>query len=691
MASRVEIEQALVAADRAGDTQAAAALAAELRALIQPAPTADQRMLASAPMRVLKGAKDPIDAGAQVLSRVPGAGYVNTATQYVNELPVIGPVTKALGMVPATSQQIDSDIASTEKEYQSARRAVAGGDPGMDIARFVGNVVSPVNLGIAASLPMRGGSLMLKGAAAGGAGGLLAPVEDTTQGFWGPKAVQIGTGAAVGAVAAPLMQKIAESVSSKIAAFRNSPQRADVSAAQLLKDALERNNLQAGDIPESALKAMQDEIAASLRSGRPVDPGQFVRQKAAETIDVKLTKGQLTRDPMQFAKERNLRGVEGVGKPLTDRLVEQNARLQDVIGSKGGRSALDETAAGTKLAAALRQYDEGVKARVSQAYELARGTEGRYANLDVKAFSEAANNALDERQLGRVLPEKAREMLNDISTGKTPLDVNTAVQIDSVLSDIGRSADNAGKKAIGVVRAALNNAPIEGELGVESKAAFDAARRLARSRFAQHEAIPALEAVAEGSASPDSFVRKFLVNEDSNRVRALAKLLRQTDPAAFEEAKSQIGAYVQRAAFGENISGDKVFSPERYAQVLRSLGPSRLSAFFTGNEQAELAAANVVGSAINSIPAASAVNTSNTAGALGNFMRGTGGFLRNVPVVRGTLDAAGIGRDIVSVRDALSAQAAQRAPALTAEMRRRLAYALTAGSAAAGAAGAPDF
>ncbi len=382
-------------------------------------------------MRVLKGAKDPLDAGAQMMSRMPGAGYVNAATQYVNELPGIGPATKALGMTPATSQAIDADIGSSERQYQTARRAVAGGDPGIDFARFAGNVASPVNLGMAAALPMRGA--MMSGALAGGAGAAMSPVDDTSKGFWGPKALQVGTGAVVGGLTAPLAQKVAEFASSRISAFRNSPQRADASAAQVLREAMERNSLQAGDIPEPALKSMQDEIASAIRSGRPVNPDQFIRQKAAETIDVSLTKGQLTRDPMQFAKERNWRGIEGIGDRITNRMTDQNKRLQDVIGDKGGRSAIDETSAGTILSDALKKFDKGVRGQVDTAYETARGTAGRYANLDTKAFSEAANNALDEGQLGRFLPETVRGMLNDISTGKTPFNVNTATQIDSVV------------------------------------------------------------------------------------------------------------------------------------------------------------------------------------------------------------------------------------------------------------------
>ena len=45
----------------------------------------------------------------------------------------------------------------------------------------------------------------------------------------------------------------------------------------------------------------------------------------------------------------------------------------------------------------------------------------------------AANDALDAGQFGHYLPAQIRNLLNDVSTGTVPLNVNTAVQIDSVL------------------------------------------------------------------------------------------------------------------------------------------------------------------------------------------------------------------------------------------------------------------
>ena len=71
-----------------------------------------------------------------------------------------------------------------------------------------------------------------------------------------------------------------------------------------------------------------------------------------------------------------------------------------------------------------------------------RATSGRYVDLDHVGFVKAANDALDAGQLG-ITCRAIRNLLNDVSTGTVPLNVNTAVQIDSVLSAAARGAQPA--------------------------------------------------------------------------------------------------------------------------------------------------------------------------------------------------------------------------------------------------------
>jgi len=163
-----------------------------------PVPTRQQRNIASAPMRVLKGGKDTLDAGAQMLVHAMPSGIIdsiNNATRYVNDLPVIGPVTKALGMTPATAQEMDAMLEGDEHEYQAARAAT--GQSGFDGARLAGSVASSVPLlasipGAAVTIPGR-----VAASAAGGAmGGMMSPVLSGD--YLEEKAKQAAIGAGTG-------------------------------------------------------------------------------------------------------------------------------------------------------------------------------------------------------------------------------------------------------------------------------------------------------------------------------------------------------------------------------------------------------------------------------------------------------------------------------------------------------------
>lgn len=653
----------------------------------QPA-TAGQKFQSSFPMRVVQGARDPIDAGAQLLPHA------------------LAGVTSGFGVLPnpvseffdSEAKRVDDMNSKSEQEYQDARRAT--GSSGVDAARIVGNVVSPVNAAIAAKIPVVASAtipkLALQGAKAGAVGGLLTPVTNPEDNFWGQKALQAGVGAATGGALTPVMAKVGTAIASKVNGImaRLRPEQTGAQASQYadqaIADALKETGQRLEDVPPQTLQQIRGQVVDAMKSGKKLDAAAIMRSKDFESLGMQPLKGQVTRDATQFARERNLRGVEGAGEPIMSRLEQQNQKLQGHLGNAQG-NAQEAYPAGKQIAGALESIDNSAKGRVNAAYGAARATDGRYAGVNVKAFSEAANAALDEGQLGRALPREARLLLNDISTGKVPLNVNTLTQIDSTLSGLQRTAtgqrNDIGAKAIGVVRNALNGAPIDDAAGVEAKAAFDTARGLARQRFSMHEAVPALKAVVEGSADPDTFVNKFIVNGSTDDIKALVKVL---PPDARQEAKSQIGATLFRAAFGENPAGDKVFSPERYAKALRQLGTDKLQALFSQQEVEQLKAIGRVGAYINSIPTSAPVNSSNNIGAilgistkipgLGPLLSYGGGLAQALhKTATRNMDA----------NAALAAKIPAAAPDLSAQQIKRLTQALSAGAVASGTLAAP--
>ena len=179
-----------------------------------PGATTEQEILASVPGRILKGIKDPIDAGAQMLVHALPGGLVdsvNSGVQAVNDIPVIGQIAEALGIKPANAAQVDQGIANDEKVYQAARAAT--GSDGLDLSRLGGNVIGTAPLAVS---PAAGASLAARtatGALSGAGFGMAQPVTEGD--YADEKLKQAGLGAAMGGIAAPITAGVARLVSPK--------------------------------------------------------------------------------------------------------------------------------------------------------------------------------------------------------------------------------------------------------------------------------------------------------------------------------------------------------------------------------------------------------------------------------------------------------------------------------------------
>lgn len=585
--------------------------------------------------------RDPLDAGAQLLARgaraaagvIPDALGGEAARRYMDEQ-VSG---------------LDKQIRTANREYDESRD-LAGRD-GLDIARGVGNVVSPANIPIAKMIGGAStlGQLAARGAAAGAAGSLMQPVidKDRQDSFGGTKFGQAAIGAAAGAVLTPAMARASEAIAQRASALLSrlrGPSQAQIDAA--MRQAVQEAGGDASQIPESILRGVREQVTEAIAAGRTPDAAALMRRAEFENLGMRPTLGQITRDPMQFARERNLRGVDlgGAQNPLAGRFAEQNLQLVQQFENLGAGQADEAYSAGSRLINQLRASDEPAQDAVNAAYRAARGADGRYADLDTAIFSDRANSVLDEQMLGRFLPQGVRGMLNDVSSGRIPLNVNNAVQLDSVLSEAQRTALRAGNRAearaVGVVRDALSGAPLAddvagvsaGGVGASARQAFDDARALARDRFATIEQSPALKAALDG-ADPDSFVRKYVLGGTTNELRALRDVL-ENSPEAVQQIRSQVAEHLRQAAFGPNAAGDTPMAVSRYMSALQRMGRDKLEAFFSPEEVQRLMSVGRVGQFITTQPAGSAVNNSNTASAAMNLLAELSGPIGRIPGMR---------------------------------------------------------
>lgn len=453
---------------------------------------------------------------------------------------------------------------------------------------------------------------------------------------------------------------------------------------QIASQVAESLGIDVDAMPQQLRQIVDAEAAKALKTGKSLDPVVLARKADFESLGMQPLLGQITRDPAQFAQERNLRAA---GAPIQERLTQQNIKLQEVFGSPAEK-AVSAQSAGKSFVESLARQDEAAKKQVNNLYQAAKSKDGRFAEVDHIAFINKANDSLDSEMLGRFLPEQARNLLNDVAAGKMPLNVNNLVQLDSVLSAAQRSADDAGALAIGKVRDALHSAPISSGAGAEAKAAFDVARNAARGRFSAIEQNPALKAVVEGKASPDKFVSQYIINGDADKVKTLAAALRKDSPEVFTQAKAQMAEDIRRAAFGEGVTGDAAIRPEALAKKLREL-KDKLPAFFEPEEIGRYETAMRVANYIEKHPNAAPVNTSNTLTAL--LASPVIGALERVPVIGGAVGLAKAGARTVKNEMATTRAMNSKVPTEKAELsestRKNLARLLGISGSVAGVLG----
>lgn len=139
--------------------------------------------------RLLRGLRDPIDGGAQLLTNLLPAKVVDAGNRLNNW---VADKTGLVGRLPDGG--VNEQVQQQERDYQAAR----GKDAGFDGMRVLGNVLSPANLAIASRAPaaVSLAGRVATGAGAGAASAALNPVAGDD--YWDEKGQQIAAGGAFG-------------------------------------------------------------------------------------------------------------------------------------------------------------------------------------------------------------------------------------------------------------------------------------------------------------------------------------------------------------------------------------------------------------------------------------------------------------------------------------------------------------
>lgn len=407
-------------------------------------------------------------------------------------------------------------------------------------------------------------------------------------------------------------------------------------ADQAITLTLQRSGIDWSAVPPGVKNQLRDEVAQALNTGQPLNEDALRRLVAFRRTGTTPTVGMLTQDPGQITREMNLAktGANSIDPGLQRLPQIQNknaAQLLDQIDQMGAAGAPNAMGAGRSAIESLDRTVAANQQNINRLYSTARDTQGRSLPLEGGTFTKRANQLLDEQNVGSFLPADIANKMNAIAQGKFPLTVDVAEQLKTSIGNLQRgSADGNVRRALGLVRQALDDTPLQGAptvnpgnlpavpgtvppsptiAGQESIDAFNAARSANRQWMQRVEGNPALKAVVDG-VEPDQFVQKFIVGKGAS-ASDVAKLSNELTPQAKEAMRGYLARHLRDAATNSTDDITK-FSNDAYRRAMRDIGEDKLAAFFSREEIDQLKAIGDAGKYMQAQPTGSAVNNSNS-------------------------------------------------------------------------------
>lgn len=558
---------------------------------------------------------------------------------------------------------LNADAVAGSKKLSAENAPYQEANPKSNLAgEVVGMVASPINKVV----PGGGASTLLgatvKGAAQGAAlNALTSPVVNGGNFVW-EKIKQLGLGAVGGGLGGTVGYGLGKAFDKAISVFQRAGTRVvtgnvEDAAENIVSSALGGSGAAVKiDRPE-LFAGLKEQVKDALKSGNKVDPKALDRLARAQTlpVPVPMLKGQITRDPMQFAMEQNLRGIHGVGEPITQTLQSQNKALISNLDAFGAKDAADVVTAGKTAIDALKSADKSASGEVSAAYKAFKASTGK--DLDVPLKGVAQDYAATLKEFGDAIPGAIRSKFEGLVGGMKQTKVFSIEDAEGLIKSINRNYDPANRvqaRALDELRQSVQRAIGDGAgegAGGEAAALAKAARTAAKSRFGLIESTPGLKAAISGE-QPDKFIQKFVLQGNVSEIKSMMNTLTKSDPQAAAEMQNAVVGFIKGRVTGLNNEGtfsqaqlkQFVSNPNMSARLKAVLGPEKMNLLKQLNATAEDALF---------APTASAVNRSNTASAGANLVQSEikGGSLnslleiaKRVPILS---DAASAGQAAV--------------------------------------------
>jgi len=361
------------------------------------APAQEPSLLGRIGRGVVRGVRDPIDAGAQMLVR--GAS--------------------AIGLAPQSEvDRVDQINRDAEQGYQQSRGSSAGT---FDPSRLGGQIVGTAPL--FALAPAGGATLAGRtamGAVTGaGMGALVEPVDTSKGDFWQQKLGQAKSGAIAGAVAAPVTAALSRVIQPKTAPDVKTLMREGVTPTpgQILGGGWRSAEEKAKSIPL---------LGSSIRNAEQRSAEQFNRaaiDRSLAPIGQKLPKGVTGHEAIEFANDQLSKAYDDVIAKIGS--IAPDQQLGQEITSLGSMVSQLPKERGDQF---LRIIKSEIADRIDQYGRITgEGFKAADQNLGKLAAQYMRSADADQQTLGRAL-SAAHDSLRSWLTRAAPPEASDALK-----------------------------------------------------------------------------------------------------------------------------------------------------------------------------------------------------------------------------------------------------------------------
>lgn len=462
----------------------------------------------------------------------------------------------------------------------------------------------------------------------------------------GGSELQQGTAALVGGVAGGLAPSLANGGANFVKSLIGrgmTPQDLDVKISSILK----QSGVDYSQVPERSRQSLRAELATALQANKELDPQAVSRLLAFKEAGITPTRGMVSQNPVQITREMNLAkiGANSSDQGLSGLSLLQNQGNAKLIGNLNdlGANRGDLARAGETVTGSILGRQAGLRGTEEALWNSAKAMPGYKQPISAGVLSDI-NKALDDEAMMGYMSPKISSYMAAFQSGEQPFTPQAYKNLQSMLSREMMAGGNEAYAA-GVAARVLRNGELRpagfantgnlpvtqgmaaGMRGADEAAtgAIDAvnrARVATKAAYDYEDVSPLVRSVlSDGRTSdPMRIAQSYIIG---GTAREAEDIVQQVGPQGVGEIKNALLAHLKDKAVNNASDETAKFSQSAFNKALNAIGERKLSMFFTPDEIRTLQTNGRVAALMQSQPAGSAVNNSNS----GALMLGRGGDL----------------------------------------------------------------